>query len=108
MSSTKRSAICFTGRTKSAVSAAMALRGMEGYSASSGGWTKTTPPPSLMALRRYRPEERLQRLQPARRRTNSDNMYCWLRGHAGNLQRESRKGTKPTHIYLIARVVRGD
>ena len=53
----RRAAMSRTGRTKSTMPVAIALRGIEGCSASSGSWTKIIPPPSLTARTPSAPSE---------------------------------------------------
>ena len=57
MSSTRRRGESRTGSTKSATSVAIALRGIEAYSASLGSCTRMMPPASLTALTPMAPSE---------------------------------------------------
>ena len=56
-SSAVRAASSRTGSTKSAIPVAIALRGIDGYSASSGSCTRMMPPASLTALAPTAPSE---------------------------------------------------
>jgi hypothetical protein len=57
INSGSRSAISRTGRMKSACPVAIALRGIDPYSASSGSWTRMMPPASLTVLMPTEPSD---------------------------------------------------